>query len=125
MKTTTAQFDYYAKRVRFWAEKYGLHNLHLSVVNEDFPGDDEEEASNTLGWAHLEPESGMAVVGLTPEIDAGTTQKRLDRVAFHEVWEVVLWGVRTRLRERGVKEGVINAEVHDIIRRAETAQFGF
>lgn len=126
MKTTQAQFKYFADRVRKWAGVFGLHHVRVAVALQNNPDYDGEDFDPCLAWTDYDTEGSLAIIGLNPElgkIDGG--QKSLDRAALHEVWEVVLWPMREMLKARGYSFEQINAQVHDVIRRVETAQLGF
>lgn len=124
MRTTAAQFKYFRGRVKHWAAKYGLHNVRVYAVMEPVP-DDEEENDETIAWALYDVENSIAKIGLSPMLEDGTSLPTIDRSALHEVWEVMLWPMRELLCARGYSFEQVNAQVHDIIRRVESAQFGF
>jgi hypothetical protein len=78
-----------------------------------------------MAWALYDTESSIARIGLSSFLDNSVTYATIDRMAFHEVWEVLLWPMREMLGSRGYSFQQINAVLHDIIRRAETEKFGF
>lgn len=126
MKTTAAQFKYFQNRVAIWAKDYGLNHVRIHTVLQRNPDFDDDEVDDSLAWAHYDAESSLAIIGLNTELDrADSNQKSLDRAALHEVWEVILWPIREMLGDRGYKFSEINAVVHNIIRRSETARLGF
>jgi len=126
MKTTPAMFGHFEKCVKKWAGNFGLQNVHLGVVLQRRPGvEEEDEEESSAAWADYNMEDSIAIIGLDPEQLPGTRHVDIERWAFHEVWEVVLWPMRMMLDARGYSWREINTVVHDIIRRAETAQFGF
>ena len=124
MKTTQAQFKHFQSRVKHWAAKYGLHHARIYTVLEFIPGE-ESENDETIAWAIYDIENSIAKIALSPMLEDGTTNSTIDRSAFHEVWEVIMWPVREMLGDRGYNFEQINAQIHDVIRRAENAQFGF
>jgi hypothetical protein len=123
MKTTQAQFKHFQGRVKHWAGKYGLQHAMVHIVLEENEDDDSE--GETMAWALYDPESSIARIGLSSFLDNSVTYATIDRMAFHEVWEVLLWPMREMLGSRGYSFQQINAVLHDIIRRAETEKFGF
>lgn len=126
MKTTAAQFNYFQGRVAKWAQHYGLHHIRIATALQGNPDNDEEAYDDCLAWAHYDPESSLAIIGLNPELGKEDgSQKSLDRAALHEVWEVIAWPVRDMLLNRGYSFEQVNTVIHDIIRRTETAQLGF
>jgi hypothetical protein len=74
---------------------------------------------------YMDQKTLSQLIGLSPLLEDHISNATIDRSAFHEVWEVLLWPVRELMSARGYNFEQINGVVHDIIRRAETEKFGF
>jgi hypothetical protein len=101
----------------YYLKRYGLTNyqVHFAITDDEVRGqmraatDDSRLATIMIGreFAESRPPDG-----------------ELQRVAFHEVHELLLHELITLAKFRYTTEHDIDAAKHEIIRRAENAHFG-
>lgn len=117
MKTTKADFEYFKKRCIHWAKELGLHGIEFTFLH-----DDEE----SRGSYQIVYEDGVCVVHFQVEWDwpRPRTKKEINRIAFHEMAEIMIQPLKDLARER-YNEEVVSGEAHKIVRRLENLVLGF
>ena len=114
MKTTAKDFKAFQRYCRKWQKELGLMNYSLGFRhNNDHP--------DSESWV-AETEDGNAVAGLTSNWDEAITTHSIERAAFHEMHELLMWEIRCLLRQV-LSEEVVNKKIHAVIRPLENLLF--
>ena len=116
-ETSTDHFKYFKERCFYWIEKLKCDEWDWSFMHDAVDG----------GLAQYDlTYSGRAIdVTLNKKWKEQPTKERLDRVAFHEVYE---GGVLSTLRSYAlmiVGESAVDEEVHRIVRKMENLFVGY
>jgi hypothetical protein len=111
MKTTKKQFEYFEKRVIYYARKLGITDYRFDVLLRDLPKD-------TLATANADLRGGVAQIKLNSESEYKYSNEELDQGAFHEVCEVLLGEVYCYLRVT-YDNNLVEEMHHRIIRKLE------
>ena len=86
MKTSRKDFDYFARRCRYWATRFGMGEWELRVVYEDAPPDLE-----SLAGVWRDGENRVATVRLSKNWkDDVVTRRQLDVCAIEEILHCLL-----------------------------------
>ena len=107
----TDPFKYYTERTKHWANHFGLHNWDINVHK------DNDEYAEELAYTICHVSNKRADIYLV--MDWGITKMtryELDKVAFHEVLEVMLAEIRHLAGRRDIRFEEIDSAIHSIIR---------
>jgi len=113
-KTSTKHFEIFKKECKFWIEKFGLKEWAVEFFHK-----------NTNGLAGCSTSGAIdnlcsISLGKDWEHDVPTT-KKIRRVAFHEICEMLLSDTKLAVPERFTD--TVQFEFHKIIRRLERSMF--
>jgi len=109
-ETTEKNFFYFKERVEHWQTYFGLLNYQISVIHESW--------KDSLAWCQADVTAGIATIAIATMWDDRPTRKQINKVAFHEVCELLLWNLAEHA-ESNHSDLLITGLKHDIIRRLE------
>ena len=115
-KTTKADFEYFKKRCIHWVEKLKCDDWEWRFEHDS--------TDNSLATWNVSWTGRGVVVTLEVEWSIPVTRKKINRVAFHEVFEA---GILSDLRARALiytAPDIINEECHKIVRKMENLMLG-
>jgi hypothetical protein len=110
-KTTTENFELFKKCVGYWLKFYGLYGWDLRFLHQ--------EDDDSLAYTSYNILNRSASVILAKEWDRPVTDRELDKIAFHEVGEVLLLRLRHIAEARFISDEETGEEIHNIIRILE------
>lgn len=114
-KITKKHFNMYKESTYKWLNEFQINDYRVCFVLED--NDDDYARVN---WDDADK---ICVFSISKEWDMKPTEKSICKVAFHEVWELILGGLRRLAEDRYVEEREILIANHSIIRRLENTVF--
>ncbi len=127
-ETTKEDFEYFKERCEYWSKilgviNYSYHYSHTSLSNGDFIN--EEIIDITQGGVEVNQISKTATIFLnTNWCTIKVSKEKLDKVAFHEILEILFDRLETIASNRYVSsESSIRTEVHSIIRTLENVMY--
>ena len=104
-------FKYYKERTEHWINHFGLYNWDVNVH------EDEDEYDGNLACTMSNIDNKRADIYLCVDWgDTEMTRHELDKVAFHEVLEVMLAEIRHLAGRRDIRFEEIDGAIHSIIR---------
>ena len=117
VRTTKNDFEYFKKRCLYWAKEFGLLYYQLNFLHEKL---DEAQASY-----YIHEEASACVVALNTEWVgvASKNKKALNRISFHEMFEITLFGLRGWAGVT-VNMELLDRETHKIVRTIENLVLG-
>ena len=110
MKTTKKDFAYFKSRCQYWLDYFKISEWAISFSHEDF--------GDSYAWTSTLPTAKDVRIGLAINHKIKSTFKDIDRLAFHEVCELMLSDLSWYGSEY-FSQGIINEETHRIINRLE------
>ena len=114
MKTSIKQFELFKEECRKWIKFFGLIEYRI----EFFHGGIRQARAQTEDYDHM-----MACdITFAKELDDTTDNEKIKMAAFHEVCEIMLMRLRS-LADEYYSFGIVNREVHSIVRRLENCIF--
>ncbi len=115
MKTTKADFEYFKKCVQKWVDVFQLNDWQVSyehISMDDF-----------IGYCTADICNRMVTISLGLDWNDEITKKSLEKVAFHEVTELLLSPYSNIAQERAYNRSSHEKVSHQIIRTLEYVVF--
>lgn len=104
-------FQKFEKYVKNWIEFFGLYNWEIGIHTDD--GDDGE----SLAFTTFVVDNRRADIFLCDDWDGvEKTENELDKLAFHEVCEILLYKIRHLAGKRYYSWDEVDGEIHSVIR---------
>ena len=110
MKTTAEHFKYFKSRCKYWLERFSMNDFEYMYTHDDDKGN---MASSALNF---EARTVVVTLGVNWDGLLKPTRKELDRTAFHEVTENMLYHLELRARNRD-NPSDLETERHAIVNR--------
>ena len=111
-KTTKKDFEFFKQEAQQWIERFGVKSYDITFTHED-DGDH-------LASCGADSGSRIAIINLSAtdlgELDV--TNASIQRAAFHEVLELLMWEITTLLRNF-FSEDIVIKKTHEVIRAIE------
>lgn len=115
--TEKQKIKLFKKRVNyFFFDIFKLYDYNLEIIAQK-----NIDARATTYWHHIEEGSGLITIAYSESwlFYKDTDEKEIDIVAFHEVWEAILWELQSIAASRFIEERSIPNAAHRVIRRME------
>jgi len=112
-KLKKKQIRYFQERVDHWINGFGLSEWQVWKESQDL--------EDAYGQCQADLNGKTAIIVINPLWDYEPKDADLDRVAFHEVCELLLWPLHHIASERFVSENEWESQRHTVIRRLENA----
>ena len=112
---TSDHYELYQKYVHEWLDIFKINDYSIHFVQET---DDDKYA-----WCMWKIEDRICVFGISTYWDTVPSDEFVCKIAFHEVWELLLGELHSLAECRFVQEREIETAVHSIIRRMENTVF--
>ena len=103
-----SELKYFKERVCFWRDKFNLNDFSLSVI----AGEVEDDAIADVKFDMVDR---WAIITIDNNIEGLLSKRILNRVAFHEIMELRLGGLRSMMDHYYHKD-IIDEEIHIVIR---------
>jgi hypothetical protein len=107
-------FEYYKERCNFYQKFFNLQDWEFYYKIED----DEENRGTSVSL----PNSRVSTIAIDEEWGEYATKKEIDKLAFHEVMEVLFAMLRI-YGDMFVNEMHVDREIHSVIRTMENVIF--
>lgn len=120
-KVNQLNIDYFIERVNhYFFDVFHMYEFELEICC-----DDNSSAKSTTLWYPIEEGAGQITIAYANEWlnDEDTTLEEIDKTAFHEVCEALLWELQALCHGRFIMEKDIPNAVHRVIRRLENTIF--
>ena len=117
VRTTKNDFEYFKKRCLYWAKELGLLYYRLYFEHESIEG---KQATYSVN-----PEASEVVLTFSKEWSdiVPKTKKSINHLAFHEMVEILLVGLR-RWAGEYIQYDKLNEETHKIVSAIENLVLG-
>jgi hypothetical protein len=112
MKTTARDFRTFQAQCRFWIKYFGLKGWDVAFEHCDLGGDDAQ--------CEHDAEARMATLRMNMDV---SEENIADKLAFHEVMELLLADLSTIASRRSATETEIGSAIHNIIHTFEGTLF--
>jgi hypothetical protein len=111
------RFSHFTKKVRQFQREFGLLDWELFVV--------QDASEENRGWCTTDIQGKMCFIGIDIEFmeDKHTSLKEIEKVAFHEVLELLLSELGHEC-SRFASDDSVEHHTHNVIRRIENFHFG-
>jgi hypothetical protein len=116
VKTTKRHFDIFRKESQKWIKEFGLLDWWVQYSHEDIGDGAQCRYSYTYKMATL-------VLSTVFDQDYPATTHKIKRMAFHEVYELVLAEMNTLITSRVYDKEEADRARHAVIRRMENVFF--
>jgi hypothetical protein len=114
MKTTKAQFEYFKKRCEYWRVKFQMGNWDFGYWHE--------KCEDVKAEYKIKGGGRVATIWFATEWDDDITFLKIDRTAFHEVFEILLHELRL-LALHYYAYAEVDERTHMIVRVMENVVF--
>lgn len=107
------RIDYFKKRVKYYFyDFFKMVDYDLSIKKQIKNG-----ARSSTYWHSMEDGSGMILICYSVSwMKSKINKKEIDKVAFHETWEAILWELQELCKSRFISEKDIPNAVHRVIK---------
>lgn len=113
---TEEDIGFFKKEVAYWRDFHGLHRFRIYV------GGDTLVSENTVGETLVDPVSKTADITINTAWQRKPTKKEISCTAFHEIWEILLFSLRTKGADY-FNWDIIDSDVHEVICMTENVYF--
>ena len=113
-KTTKKDFKTFEMAVNHTLSFFHISEYETTLYHKKLP--------DARGTCHADMENMMCHIEFGTEWSYKPDKKEIERVAFHEIWELLLYPLGS-LSLRACSEELVNEETHRVIRRMENVLF--
>lgn len=112
---TQKKFEYFKSRCKYWLNYFGIKNWKVEYFIDN-------SKENDLAYVEYIYNNRLVIVyfcSINWDKNHPPTNNNLNRIAFHEVCEILYIPARYLAENRFLKKGEIDTEIHNLIRTLE------